>query len=483
MNSPSTINPIIPGFSPDPSLILVDGTYFLVNSTFHLFPVTHKLEYGDHLVATGGLYAPTIRNHNGTFYVVCTNVVNHDKDGSKSELQNFIVSTTDIYASKWSDPVSFDFYGIDPSLFFDTDGKAYLCGSKSPGPQTKIMLFEIDVKTGERLTEEKALWHGTGGIYPEGPHIYFHNSMYYLMVSEGGTHEGHSVTMARSKNLWGPYEPSPRNPILSAAGTDEYVQCTGHCEAFEGKNGEWWGVCLGIRMGAARLYGLGRETFLTKGKWSNDGWLSFDRAKTHLYGFEDVQDHLRLTAVPGVDLLYIHDPELSRYSVSDQIIALAASPHDLTSAEASPTFIGKRQRRLEGTSSVKLLQSQTGTSVLAGLAIYKDETRFIRIFYSSQSLTINVQTINKAKGIERTVQHELENEFGVLKLEIKYTEMEYTLSYAIDDGDVRELSKVPTLELSDKDFVGPIVGLYAVQESYANGDDQIIFKNFVVDTA
>ncbi|CAN9248361.1 unnamed protein product [Alternaria alternata] len=152
VNSNQTINPILGGFAPDPSLVLVDGTYFLVNSTFHLFPglpiytsqdlihwhqignainrreqlsfsksstLVHDLGNNDHLYATGGLYAPTIRYHDGTFYIVCTNVVNHKEEGKESSFQNFIVFTTDIYSSDWSDPVYFEFYGIDPSLFFD----------------------------------------------------------------------------------------------------------------------------------------------------------------------------------------------------------------------------------------------------------------------------------------------------------------------------------------------------------------------------
>jgi beta-xylosidase len=443
-------------------------------------------EERSHLVATGGLYAPTIRFHNGTFYIVCTNVVHQSPDGSNDELQNFVISTTDIYASNWSDPVYFDFYGIDPSLFFDADGKAYLCGSKSPGPETKITLFELDVKTGKKLTDEKQLWHGTGGIYPEGPHIYFHNSFYYLMIAEGGTHEGHSVTMARSKSLWGPYEPSPLNPILSAAGTDEYVQATGHCEAFEGKDGEWWGVCLGIRQGADGLYGLGRETFLTKGKWSDDGWLKFDRAKVHLDGFADVQEHARLTAAPSTDLLYIHDPELSRYKVSDRVITLIASSHDLTAAEASPTFIGKRQRRLEGKSSVTILNSSqnfSGTLFSAGLAVYKDEHRLLRAFYYSQSHSVKLQVLNKAKDIDRSEEHKIEGKFESLRFLIQYTEMEYKVSYGVNGADMIELGKVETLELSDKDFVGPIVGVCAVSEDKASETLEVSFEDFVVDSA
>jgi beta-xylosidase len=401
-------------------------------------------------------------------------------------LQNFIVSTTDIHASKWSDPVYFEFYGIDPSLFFDIDGKAYICGSKSPGPETKIMLFEIDVNSGKKLTGEKELWHGTGGIYPEGPHIYLKDSFYYLMVAEGGTHEGHSVTMARGKSIWGPYEPSPLNPILSAAGTNEYVQATGHCEAFEDKDGEWWGVCLGVRQGVEDLWGLGRETFLTKGSWNEDGWLKFDHAKLHVEGFNDIQEHKRLTAAPGTDMLYIHDPELSRYKMSDRMITLIASPHDLTAPEESPTFIGKRQRHLEGASSVILLspgQQSSASSLVASLTVYKDEHRWLRVFYAPSTRAVSVQIFNKAKGIDRSMKQDIMGDFEKLKLVLKYTEMDYTASYAIDGGSAKELGKVETMELSDKDFVGPIIGVYAVNEGGPKDGIEVKFEDFVVDSA
>jgi len=517
MEDTPAINPIIGGFAPDPSLVLVDGTYFLVNSTFHLFPglpiytsqdlihwhqignainrreqlsfskaatLIHGLDNEDHLYATGGLYAPTIRFHGSTFYIVCTNVVNDGEEGKESTLQNFIISTTDIHASKWSDPVYFDFYGIDPSLFFDPNtGKAYLCGSKSPGPETKITLFEIDVKTGKKLSEEKQLWHGTGGIYPEGPHIYFRDGFYYLMIAEGGTHEGHSVTMARSKSLEGPWEASPKNPILSAAGTDEYIQATGHCEAFEDKEGQWWGVCLGIRMGAPNLYGLGRETFLTRGTWSDDGWLSFDRAKMNIENLSVVPDpSRRLTAAPGVDFLYIHDPELSRYKISDQQIALTASPDGLKSANASPSFVGKRQRQLDGRSSVTLLlPASISTPTNVGLAVYKDEHRFLSLSYmisnNGSSPTIRLHVLNKAKSIDREESTELDNAPQTLQLTFEYTETEYKLSHRTDSGEPKEFAQVPTMDLSDKDFVGPIIGIFA------EGSGEVVFRDFVIDSA
>lgn len=443
------------------------------------------------MLATGGLYAPTIRYNNGTFYVVCTNVIRNATDESKDELQNFIVSTSDIYSDKWSDPVKFDFYGIDTSLFFDVDAKAYICGSKSPGPKTRIMLFEIDLITGAKITKEMELWNGTGGIYPEGPHIYHREGFYYLMIAEGGTHEDHSVTMARSRNIQGPYEPSPENPILSAAGTDEYVQCTGHCEAFEDKSGEWWGVCLAIRMVEDQLYGLGRETFLTKGHWTTDGWLKFDRVKTHL---RVPGAHLkvdgRLDASPGSDLLYIRDPLFSRYvspSGSKNSLdhyELDASANDITSSELSPTFIGKRQRLLDGVSSVvlKSIEARTNTTVVnAGLVLYKDEHRFLRIFHSTPAHKVVFQIVNKAKLIERSVEAQLESSAGVIKFTIVYTEKEYRAYFSIGDEKAIELGKADALELSGKDFVGPIVGLFAFGQDDNAGRAR--FEEFVVDSA
>ena len=436
------------------------------------------------MFATGGLYAPTIRHHNGTFYVVCTNVIRDDTDGSGYGLQNFIVSCTDIHAGQWSEPVFFDFDGIDTSLYFSTDNKVWVSGSKSPGPMTKIMLFEIDITTGAKLTEEKELWSGTGGIYPEGPHIYLKDGFFYLLISEGGTYEDHSVTMARSRDITGPYEANPLNPILTAAGTDEYVQCTGHCEAFEDKNGEWWCVCLAIRKGAEQLYGLGRETFLVKGRWTADGWLTFEQVRMQLSVPEvRVEEGRRLVAVPGVDLLYIRDPELARYRLpgaEEKDYELTASPNGLDAPDKSPSFVGKRQRKMDGASSVvlNLADISANRDVEAGLAVYKDEHRFLRLFYSSPANKIVFQTFNKARQINRCVEHELDGAPSSVKFFFEYSEFGYLATFAVDEGERVELGKAEAVELSAKDFVGPVVGVFAVGDG-----GKVRFGEFVVDGA
>lgn len=401
-------------------------------------------------------------------------------------MANFIISTTDIWAGKWSDPIPFEFCGIDPSLFFDThhDGKSYICGSAHPGPATRIALFEIDVPTGKKLSGEKDIWSGTGGIYPEGPHIYFKNGVYYLLIAEGGTHEGHSVTMARSKSIWGPYESCPRNPVLTARETDEYVQCTGHCEAFGDAEGNWWGVCLGVRMRNRReeRYVLGRETFLTSATWSQDDWLAFDRVKmeVNVPGVEIPSQEERLTAAPGVDFLYIRNPNPSHYNLSDdhRRFTLTGSSADLSAPEKSPTFLGKRQRHLHGTSSVTIpnpRQVSNTHDLSFGLAIYKDEHRFLRIRYFPSTSTLSFEVHNKAKHINRSSTHQLSGAVKTLSFVLAYTDVEYRASYSVDGAEKVLLDSADTMELSGKDFVGPIVGLFVTGEGC-----EVVFEEFEV---
>ncbi|KAK2784289.1 hypothetical protein FQN52_009094 [Onygenales sp. PD_12] len=517
------VNPIIPGFSPDPSIVLVDGTFYLVTSTFHLFPGlpiyvskdlvswTHignainrpsqlslknsstKLfppdSRGDVMLSTGGLYAPTIRHHLGTFYIVCTNVI-HTGPGSKDRTENFIISTTDIHASNWSDPIPFDFRGIDPSIFFDAAdddddaGRAYIQASASPGPMTTITQFEINPATGEKLSPEKTLWTGTGGIYPEGPHLYKKDGWYYLVISEGGTFEGHMVTVARSRELWGPYESYERNPILPARGADEYVQGTGHCDIFQDLGGRWWCVCLGTRRREGK-YVLGRETFLTTAEWKEGEWPVLDQVRLDpkLVDGRSLarrEDKNTLKTEPGVDYLYIRDPELDHYSFSDDdngTITLTASTADISQWQDPTTFIGKRQRKHDGIAKATLHNPQptptpttaTTTTLKAGLAYYKDEHRHIKLFHDFSTSEIVLELTNNAKSISRTVRHGLEQMTdAVITFRIEYTELEYRFSFSTGrDGNENGAGSwvvvgcVDALEMTGPDFVGPVIGVFA----------------------
>jgi alpha-N-arabinofuranosidase len=218
-------NPILPGFYPDPSICRVGEDYYLVTSTFEYFPglpifhsrdlvnwqqIGHVLDRPsqlplDGLKASRGLYAPTIRHHNGTFYVINTLVLDHDTG------RNFIVTATDP-AGDWSEPYWLeDAPGIDPSLFFAEDGRCYYTGNRIPpdGEQftghREIWLQEVDLSIMQLVGERISLWDGAlkGAVHPEAPHLYHKDGFYYLLIAEGGTAHDHAVTIARSERLPG----------------------------------------------------------------------------------------------------------------------------------------------------------------------------------------------------------------------------------------------------------------------------------------
>lgn len=277
-------NPIIPGYNPDPSICRVGSDFYLVNSTFEFFPGV-PIYHSRNLVNweltgycltrrsqlelegcrnSGGIYAPTIRYHKGTFYMITTNVT--DKG-------NFVIHTDDING-EWSEPAWIDQGGIDPSLFWDDDDKCYYCSTGMLDGVRGIVAFEIDPLTGEILSDKHLISEGCGGQCAEGPHIYRKDGFYYLMIAEGGTEYAHRETMQRSDNIYGPYIPCPHNPIISHK---EYkkseIQATGHADLVEDENGNWWLVFLGIRrFSHALLHNLGRETFLAPVTWDEEGW-------------------------------------------------------------------------------------------------------------------------------------------------------------------------------------------------------------------
>lgn len=449
------------------------------------------------MCATGGLYAPTIRHHLGVFYVICTNVIHADRaSGTSDRHQNFILSSTDIWNNRWSDPVFFDFDGIDTSLFWDQDGRSYMHGSAAPGPMTTIKIFEIDDTTGQKLSDEKVIWKGTGGIWPEGPHIYRNNDeWYYLVISEGGTFEDHMITVARSRSIWGPYEANPRNPILTARGTDEYVQHTGHSDFFQDVHGRWWAVCLGVRKDQSSRYIMGRETFLTPVTWKTGDWPTVAQVRIGFpsglmsgnFAFNNSQ--VPFLAKEGADWCYLRNADLSCHKMLNhgQEIRLLAGDSDLSDAKTNSqvTFVGKRQRRLEGYSQVSIQNISTSTQSNAGLCIYKDEHRFARVFIEAGASSNEVvfEVTNKAKSIHRT-KRSAEKYPAVnvseIKLKVEYTERSYRFYYQSqhENGWVG-FPELDTEDLTGHDFVGPIVGIFAFSKE-SGSSTEVTFRDLIV---
>lgn len=276
-------NPILSGFNPDPSICRVNDDYYMVTSSFSWYPglpiyhskdlvnwelISHALNRPDminmgNLNDNDGIWAPTIRYHNGLFYIAAT----ANQCGG-----NFYITATDPKSS-WSDPIWLkDAPGIDPSLFWDDNGKCYYTGNrwdfKGSWPlQCAVWMQELDIDKGEFVGERKILTYGhaNNAAHAEGPHIYKIDNRYLLLMSEGGTNMYHAVSAHQSKFLWGPYVADKINPVLTHRhlGNKYPIQSIGHADLIQTQNEEWYAIVLGKRMidGYAPL---GRETFLCK---------------------------------------------------------------------------------------------------------------------------------------------------------------------------------------------------------------------------
>jgi alpha-N-arabinofuranosidase len=284
-------NPVLPGCHPDPSICRAGDDFYLVTSTFEWFPglpvfhsrdlvhwrrIGHALDRPEQLPldgvpASGGLYAPTLRHHDGTFYLVCTLVDGPEWSG------HFVMTASDP-AGPWSDAHRLDGEGIDPSLFFDDDGRAWCTGTRPTGRyegHTEIWLREFDPAALALTGEEHVIWDGAlkGAIWSEGSHLYKAGGRYYLLTAEGGTALDHAVMVARADAVTGPYEGNPRNPILTNRnlGAGHPIVGAGHADLVETPGGEWWMVLLAMRPHHGDRCALGRETFLAPVVWE-DGW-------------------------------------------------------------------------------------------------------------------------------------------------------------------------------------------------------------------
>lgn len=280
-------NPILRGFTPDPSIIRVGEDYYIATSTFEWWPgvnIHHSkdLKHWEQIPSplrrlsqlnmigdptSGGIWAPCLSYHDGTYYLVFTDV--KTKKGRFYNNHNYVVETKDIYG-EWSEPVYLNSTGFDPSLFHDTDGKKYLVNMRNGFKG--ILLQEYDAKNKCLIGEVKNIYAGTEAGYTEGPHLYRINGWYYLIVAEGGTGYGHCVTMARSKDIWGPYETDPQNPMLLSIG-DDYLQKCGHADITDTQYGDWYMVHLCSRPSEDKKSILGRETALQEVYWDEEGWL------------------------------------------------------------------------------------------------------------------------------------------------------------------------------------------------------------------
>ncbi|KGH48735.1 glycoside hydrolase [Modestobacter caceresii] len=353
---PVTPAPVVPGFHPDPSVCRVDDTYWMVHSSFEYAPgvplyrstdlvsweqVGHVLARPSQLdvsaaPGSGGITACTLRHHDGRFWMVTTNLA----DGGWQTLV-----TAEDPLGEWSESVRMDeVRGIDPDLAWDDDGTLLVtyAGFGAGGP-AGLVQQAVDPVTGWALTERRNVWQGTGGRFPEGPHLYRVGGHWYLLIAEGGTERGHAVTIARGPSPSGPWEACPHNPLLTHRGVEHPVQNTGHADLVQRPDGSWAIVFHGVRPRGAspQFHVLGRETFAAEVVWE-DGWPRLGEWLTPAAGPVEVEE-LAGAALPvsWVSPRRLPGDVLTRGEGGWRLTAAAADP-----ASDDAAFAGRRQEHL-----------------------------------------------------------------------------------------------------------------------------------------
>lgn len=418
-------NPILAGFYPDPSICRKGEDYYLVNSSFAYYPgipifhsrdlvnweqIGHVLDRPsqlqlDGIRLNGGIYAPAItyNEQNNTFYLITTCV-----DG----IGNFIVKTQDPRQG-WSEPILLpNVGGIDPSLFFDDDGKAYIVHNDAPDGAPEydghraIWMHNYDPATDQTFGDRRVLVDGgidksTHPVWIEGPHLYKIKGKYYLMAAEGGTCDNHSEVILTSNHVKGPYHPADGNPILTQrdqpTARPEPVTSTGHADLIDTPSGDWFAVFLGCRPYEGNMYNTGRETFLLPVSWERGTPVILEKGKALTASVQPEDWKADTTGIrPGTftgnltwrdeftneplsnKWLFIRTPKDRWWSTATGKLLLTPTSRSIYAADA-PAFIGHRQQHINFTVTTEMSFHPQSEKELAGLVCYQNE-RFNIVF-------------------------------------------------------------------------------------------------------
>lgn len=500
-------NPVIAGWSSDPSVVRTGDDYWLVTSTFGYFPgvplyhsndlanwklVRNILDRPSQLdglagqsLDKGGIYAPQIsyNTHNGLYYMITTDT------GRKNG--HFYV-TTDDPRTDWSDPVWLDgIDGIDPSFFFDDDGRAYIVYKEETAGRPKwsnyrcIRFIEFDTAAGQTVGESWPL--SEEGVDPvdrfdraEGPHIYKVDGRYYLLTAEGGTGPRHSANIYRADNIRGPYLRSWRNPILTQRmmkdNRPDPVTCAGHADFVQTPSGDWYAVFLGQRPGPGKVSALGRETFLMPVHWSKDGWPWIVQCESD-----------PVPVVLGIEGVTVDSSTCSsgNYRWSDNFTATELRPEWLSLRGAAPVTVGSGRLSLpcsEATSLGKGTPAYVGRRIAhhafdvsatldfhpksaserAGLLLIKNESA--QYFFSVGKSSVELIKIGK-NGREVIASAARPSSKKPLTLVATTDGLTYKFSYQIADSEPVVVADVVDASFLSGErtggFTGATVGLYA----------------------
>lgn len=482
-------NPVITGMNPDPSICRVGDDYYLVTSTFEYFPglpvyhskdlvhwklIGHALDRASSNPlqrerCSGGQYAPTIRHHNGKFYIIGTNYASGGV---------FFV-TADNPAGPWSEPHWLNMLVVDPSLLFE-DGKTYFV---SPNENGDFQLGVLDLDTDTFTEPLKVIAKGQGGSSPEGPHLYNINGYYYLMSAEGGTGYEHREVIQRSKSPWGPYEPSPINPVASHMhDVGNPFHAIGHADLVQLPDDSWWLVCLGIRPRNGRHHILGRETFLAPVSWAQDGWpkvgsdgivqpsYTAPDLPEHVWEKDPVRDDFGGTK-PGLVWNFVRNPYVADWSLTEKPGFLRLHGSRVSARDQdSPAYVCRRQTAFEFVASTKIVFTPTAPNEEAGLLVRADDANhydFVITTRGGKRVVLLRQFLqNKESGLNCV---EIGDDDAILR--ISGADREYTFWVQEEGRTAVRVGTAATKDISTEmitGFTGVFIGMYASGNGQAN---------------
>ena len=539
-------NPIISGAHPDPSICRAGDDYYIVNSSFEYFPglpIHHSKDlvnwdligYGLHrenqcngemnlidVQSDGGIHAPTIRYHKGTFYIITTNVYNSG-DGSPGQMINFIITAKDP-SGPWSKPHIIEGApGIDPDIFFDDNGKVYFTGTHSPGDMNsngigEIWIQELDIKKWKLIGKRHTVWDGIFGCCTEGPHIYKEHGLYYLLVAEGGTGKNHAVMIAASENIFGPYEENQRNPILTTRhlSNEYFVNSTGHADMIELDDGRWYMVSLGKRNDLDGDANMGRETYLMPMQWEPTivKWeqVSEDRWEPLKYLFPVVAPLTgkieRFTPLPYpdkphyIDNTFIDDfldrtldlrwtfirvPESKTYSLSENpgFLRLFSKP-SLIENRKRFSLVGFRQKESDFEFEVKMKFLPNNDKVESGMIHYQKEWNYLTntVIKTKNKFYLEQRLKEKGKKVVTLKKVILKNYDGNITLKISSRKGKHDFYYSLNnDSSFIYFTSMDAIKILDRNYTGALLGLYTTSNGVLSQDyadfDWIRYKDFI----
>ena len=481
-------NPVISGFFPDPSICRTDDKYYLVCSSFQFFPGVPLFESSDlinwkqigHVLtrdsqlplaeanSVGGIYAPTIRHHEGRFYMVTTNV---------STGGNFYVWTDDIHG-EWSEPIYVQQDGIDPSLYFENGKTYFMSNGTDDNGVHGVIQCEIDIETGKKLSPAVCIWQGTGGRFLESPHLYKIDDFYYLMAAEGGTEYGHTIVYARSKNLYGEFENYPFNPVLTNRNLGGYaLQGCGHGDLIQDFSGNWWMVHLAFRQIHEWMmhHITGREVCLVPVTFHENGWfsaglngttrleMSTDRIPDSVVQMPLPEKRFDNTTV-GIDWCWMKNPHPEYYDLHPDCFRIRSSGVSLDCDDKknhAPSFLGIRQQEM------RLLIECTVTvpEEEAGITLYMTPDQHYEIAVRKTKSGCEIFKRLHVGDIIQESNH-VEIKWNTATLRIQAAPLFYMFS-AEPENQTYQLGTAQTKFLSTEvagNFTGVMIGLYAQGE-------------------